>query len=625
MTILDPYTVVVSNENELRSAITEVNTYNYIYFDNNITLTSGIQIPLSKKNLTIDGTYKDIRYTYTDMNSPTATNSIYVSVTDTSRPIINLTMKNMDIIGRNYYGAICVIDSLNAENTTTRYENVNYTGCQITYNNYGITEYINSTINVNNTTTTRDGEVGEVHKLVIGGNTTINHSFTGYNTFYFRNSNNASFTILPDANVNITCGRNLFAGDVQLESMTFGANSTCNIITPNGLSLAISDRVRNVLVDTNATLNISRLTGTGVPTLYVENSFKVNSGANVLIKSASSNSNPHLYFYTTNAILDIDNPASCIFYNTGAPNFYFTGTSRISLKSNQINQWNTAVAVGNINNLPTYQWIKKDRSVIEFTGTATNTTTTISSNNLDPVADVKLPNVSSLQLRTARVLSLGYLPLLNVKRIISTATSIFGTTVPDAGLKIDYKGITTYGAADGSGKFDVGISTPLIIDEYVKVMNSNNDFLYNIVDVIIEEPGELTLYLVPDTMVFSCNNLISTSPLLFGREIDNWTLQVFDSRVYSSDWTLTATIERDLKCEADGRTLPNSLVYVKDVAPTILSSTPTLVFTGADNEGVTKITDVNWPANQGILLKIDTVPIYKGDLYTTPITWTLHE
>lgn len=67
MQILDKNTILVSTSDKLKTVLEEENTYNYIYFNNDITITSSILINEKKKYITIDGTYQNVRYTY---NSP---------------------------------------------------------------------------------------------------------------------------------------------------------------------------------------------------------------------------------------------------------------------------------------------------------------------------------------------------------------------------------------------------------------------------------------------------------------------------------------------------------------------------------------------------------------------------
>ena len=66
MTIINNNTVVVYTSLELKEVLENDNNYTYVYFGNNIILSSGISISSSKTNVVIDGTYNDVTYEYTD-------------------------------------------------------------------------------------------------------------------------------------------------------------------------------------------------------------------------------------------------------------------------------------------------------------------------------------------------------------------------------------------------------------------------------------------------------------------------------------------------------------------------------------------------------------------------------
>ena len=67
------------------------NTYNYIYFGDNITLGStGINVNSSRSVLTIDGTYQNVRYTYEDYTSAAYTQTILIQGAASG---INVTVK----------------------------------------------------------------------------------------------------------------------------------------------------------------------------------------------------------------------------------------------------------------------------------------------------------------------------------------------------------------------------------------------------------------------------------------------------------------------------------------------------------------------------------------------------
>ena len=66
MQIIDDNTVVVYSSNELKQVLSEANNYNYVYLGNDISLESGFTINANKINVTIDGTYNNVKYTYTN-------------------------------------------------------------------------------------------------------------------------------------------------------------------------------------------------------------------------------------------------------------------------------------------------------------------------------------------------------------------------------------------------------------------------------------------------------------------------------------------------------------------------------------------------------------------------------
>lgn len=80
MEIINNNTVVVTNGEELKDVLSNTNDYNYVYLGNDITLTSGFKINANKTKVTIDGTYNNIKATYTN-NLTDSTDVITVSTT----------------------------------------------------------------------------------------------------------------------------------------------------------------------------------------------------------------------------------------------------------------------------------------------------------------------------------------------------------------------------------------------------------------------------------------------------------------------------------------------------------------------------------------------------------------
>lgn len=136
---------------------------------------------------------------------------------------LQMTMKNMKIIGRNYYGIPYVVNIVGTSGVTTAYENVVYTGRQITYNRRGTARYIECDITIVSTYGTGE-EVAEAAHVEIGGNTTINKTNSENGIFYFNGlSGDNSFRILADANVTINTA-NYFMFNIETAKSCTRAN-----------------------------------------------------------------------------------------------------------------------------------------------------------------------------------------------------------------------------------------------------------------------------------------------------------------------------------------------------------------------------------------------------------------
>ena len=160
MKIIDNLTVVVYTSDELKTALENNNGYTYIYFGSDITLSSGINISGTKSNVTIDGTYENVRYHYTDMKNLSGSSAIQAA----NKLILNVTVKNMDITGYNYYGVIFVPDASTYQSTVVEYNNITYIGPQISFHPFGLTRFIDSDITIQENYAAGN-EVAECNKI----------------------------------------------------------------------------------------------------------------------------------------------------------------------------------------------------------------------------------------------------------------------------------------------------------------------------------------------------------------------------------------------------------------------------------------------------------------------------
>ena len=127
--MINQNTVVVYTSLELKNCLEGNNSYNYIYFGDDITLASGIIISSTKSIVTIDGTYNGIRHTYQDMKSTGYGDTISARSSNISK----VTVKNIDVTGYNYYGIIYVPEDNSLKNVIIEYNNLKYFGPQIPF------------------------------------------------------------------------------------------------------------------------------------------------------------------------------------------------------------------------------------------------------------------------------------------------------------------------------------------------------------------------------------------------------------------------------------------------------------------------------------------------------------
>lgn len=230
MKVINESTVVVSTSSELKSAIEGNNGYVYFYFDNDIVLESGIKIPSSKINVTIDGTYDGVRHTFTDKRSLSASDTISVSAV-----VLNVKACNMDVVGYNYYGLIYVPDSSSYKSVVVEYSNIIYNGPQMAFNPFGLTRFIDCDATISDGDLVVGNEVAECNRIEIGGISNIVHNSKSNSAFWFRNSE-PSLSILNGAVVHFTSvNRELFYGTNSL-SFSILSNGYFSVTTHNGMA-----------------------------------------------------------------------------------------------------------------------------------------------------------------------------------------------------------------------------------------------------------------------------------------------------------------------------------------------------------------------------------------------------
>lgn len=623
MDVIDKNTVVVYTSLELKTCLEGNNQYNYIYFGGDITLSSGITISSTKTNVIIDGTYNGTKYTYTDMKSAGSGDTISAR----SSNIKSVVVKNINVIGNNYYGIIFVPEETSLQNVVVEYNNLNYVGPQITFHPTGLSRYIDCDIRIT-TSYSAANEVAECNRIEIGGKTTIVHETTSNSSFWFRGSNTPYFKILENANVSFqSINRELFYGTYNLE-FVLQHNSNFLLTSAQGVGYG-SYTTSSVLIDTNATLKIVQTKRNGsYPTWYISGKFIMNENSNLYMINnydGITTSNYNIYFKTTSSSISLNNPNRVVLYNAKANVIYSEQNINFDFTYNRINLWDASASIdvaGSLSDLPTYSWYKSSE-LSNVTGILSRNSTTISSNNYTEEELTKLPDLSNFKLNSCKTLSIGSMPL-SIDAVTDTSTVLSGHTTKLSQVKISYNDVSKVVEADDNGYFFLNLEELLPIGTSITYLsNVKNSFIYQEKTIQIIYAGELTLNSAPENIQFSLVPF-SLNPVLCPPK-ENISIVVIDSRVNSSNWHLYAKINHDLET-IDGNVLSNSIVFINednDVVP--LTVDKILVYTGENNNGTKKITTITFEQDKGIALRILNEPLIINKEYSNVITWILEE
>ncbi len=619
MKVIDSITVVVYTYSELKEALEGNNGYTYIYFGDNITLSGGVAISGTKSNVIIDGTYDGVRHTYTDMKNLSAANTINVA----NKLTLNVIVKNMDITGYNYYGVVYVPEASTYQNTVIEYNNITYIGPQISFHPYGLTRFVDANITIQENYASGN-EVAECNKIEVGGTTTILHKSTGNSSFWFRNSS-PSFTVLKNAIVSFTSVSREFLYGVTNLKFTIEENASFSITTKNGFGYGTNGS-GETLIDKNASFTLSQTAANGsYSTWYSYGNITLNEGSKLSIINDFSNINTINYninFQSSSANFILNNPSYVILYNKVANIINTSATISFDFNFSRINLFNNIVTIDSLisyDTLPTYAWYK-DTDLSSVSGTFNANTSTIKSSNFSDSEKASLPDLSNFIFANKKILSIGDLAL-HINSVTDESLLMSGKSIPMASILIEYDTIKQVVETDDSGYFNYDYLSPLPIGTVITFTSKeNNSLIYRTKKITIVYSGDLTITSYPTTINFILQ-AVKTNPLLLAKSSDI-IVKVMDSRINSSDWKLYVSIDSNLQDK--GSILPDSLVFLNGDEINVLSNTKTLVYTGQNNEGVLKETEVVFSAAEGILAQIkEKIEINKT--YTATINWILEE
>ena len=623
MNIINSKTVTVSTSNELKDILENTNGYEYIYLENDIKLESGIKINSSKNKVIIDGTYLGVMHTLTGMDSSTETDTIIVTSSTKEIKIINLK-----IINPNIYGIIDVPVNESNEEVVIIYDNIIFNGTQLSFNPYGTVKINNSIITIEDTNNIKSQEVCEAEKIIIGGITNISSNSSNYQLFSFKSDSiNPSIIFLCKSNIILsTESRELMSGTNKL-NFTILHDTKVHLTTGNGFSSLPGYGANNVLIDERASFIFMEKSHQRIPMWSIFGTLNMKEDSELQVINSYDNTpsdNYNIHFKGTDCKIILDNPKNLTMYTKNSNVIYTDNSLTFNIKCSRINMWQDSTflsSAGDINNLPNYSWYKND-NLLEIEGIMTSTMTAITHHNITTSELKNLPDIGNFTFQNRKQLSIGTTNM-NIHPINSTKNTISGHTDSFADVLIKYNGNSEIVNADDNGLFEYNIPSSIPDNTSIELTaNVSGSFIYGTRTVTTPFTGELTLLDVNPSIDFS--NVPINNTYIFPKTSELKT-KIVDSRLDSSDWKLYAYIDNPL-ISSNGFILDSALVFKKfDNEIIILTSNPTIVFTGTNNGGNVSFKELNWSTEKGPLLDLTNDALEANEEYFSTINFSIEE
>ena len=603
---------------ELKQVISEDNNYDYIYLGNDIVATEGFIINSNKSKLTIDGTYKDKKYTYTN-NLSLEENVIKASTTNKK-----IVLKNMNIVCSNGYGVIYVVSHPNYSNVLVEYNNVNFSGIELSQNYYGTTKIVDSIIEIKDVNNVPAQRACNSNRILIDGNTTISNTSTTNTIFFFNDVIPSLVKIMPNSRVNISTPKEFMNGTNRLD-LTIGHGAEFLLTTGNGFSKTTTHGARNVLVEEMSDFTFIENSHQRVPMWSVFGDFIVKEGASVSILNTymtTPTDNYNIYFKGTNQKFILDNPKYVNIYTKKANVVYTNNPVDFIFKFTRINMWIYALdytSACTLDDTPAFYWYKEN-NLAKIVGVLNKDNTTITSHNFTDTELNSLSDINSFSFQDRKILTIGLLKV-NVHPITNSTNTISGHTVPYANVKIEFDNESLLVSADENGLFEASINSTISDNTRVKIISClNKSFAER--NVTTPFNGELTLLKATENIPFSMSSS-STKPIILPKK-NKTVVTVVDSRINSTNWKLYINYTNPMM-EVSGKVLIDSLIFKKFNNEEIdLKTNKKLIFESSDSGGNVNVSNVTFSIDKGLFLK-PSKDLLEGEDYSTKIIWSVEE
>lgn len=621
MDVINNKTVVVYDSLEFKNVLENDNGYEYIYIGDDIVLEQNININENKEKIIINGTYNNIRYKLTGMNSNVASDTINVSSSNKE-----IQIKNIDIEYTNTYGVFYVQENKSFSNILIVCDNIVFNGTKLIFNPYGIVKIIDSTINMVETNSIIPQEVCKSFHVIIGGKTNISAINASAPIFNFRSDViQPSIVFLCKSDVVITSDNNSFMNGTSRLNFSILHDANVMIITCNGFAGYTIHGANNVLIDERAVFSFMENNHRRIPMWSVFGNFtlKKDSCLEVINSYASTPSdNYNIHFKGSNQKILFDNPKYVKFYTKNSNILYTNNQVEFTIKCSRFNLWNnskTLSEAGSINDLPDYSWYKKD-DLLVLNGSFDNSSTIITSHNLTDLELINLSDISNFSFQGKKCFSIGSC-IINVHSISNVSRIIGGHTVPNSEVLIRYDNFSGIVSADSDGLFEYNYTNDIVDDTKIEIIsNDPNGFIYGTRVVSFPYDGELSI--MSSNCFFEFSLVPVSDNMSLFKKNSSLVIKVVDSRVDKSSWSIVASLDGNFS-SIGGYSLNDALVFKKfndDIV--VLTDMPQVVYTNDDGSDVVT---VEWSSEKGPLLDLSNNYLVVDEEYFACINFKLEE
>ena len=614
--IIDNNTVVVMTSDELKQVLSEDNGYEYVYLGSDITATSGFVINSSKGKIVIDGTYNNTKYTYTNNLSSEET---VIKVSTTNNRII---LKNMNIVSSHGYGVIYVPSHPNYSNVVVEYNNINFSGIELSQNYYGTTKIIDSVLEVKDTNNVSAQRACNSNRIIIDGNTTITSDSNTNTIFFFNDVIPSLVKIMPNSRVSITTNREFMNGTNRLD-LIVGHGAEFLLTTGNGFAITTTHGARNVLIEEMANFTFIEKSHQRVPMWNVFGDFKVSEGASISVINTymtTPSDNYNIYFKGTNQKFILDNPKYVNIYTKNANVVYTNNPVDFSFSFSRLNMWIYALdytSACTLDDTPAFYWYKENTPA-KITGVLNKDSTTVTSHNFTDTELSSISDINSFSFQDKKILTIGMVKI-NVHPITNSIDTISGHTIPYANVKMEYNNKSLTAVSDENGFFEVNVDSAILDNTRVKITSCLNS-CFTERNVITPFMGELTLLKATKNIPFSMIPS-STNPIILPKKNET-VVTVVDSRVNSTNWKLYLNYTNPM-IDSTGKVLIDSLFFKKfNNEEALLNTNKKLIYESSDNGGVVGVSKVTFSTDKGLFLK-PSKDLLEDEDYSTLIIWSI--